>query len=52
LDEEDNEFDKYLKESTTYQMPSQLRQLFASILLFVIQESLMLTNSYMITRKV
>jgi len=34
LDEEDNEFDKCLKESATYQMPSQLRQLFASILLF------------------
>ena len=34
LDEEDNEFDRCLKESATYQMPSQLRQPFASILLF------------------
>ncbi len=34
LDEENNEFDKCLKEAATYMMPSQLRQLFASILLF------------------
>jgi len=34
LDEENNEFDKCLEEAATYQMPSKLRQLFASILLF------------------
>jgi ATP-dependent DNA helicase PIF1 len=34
LDEESNEFDKCLKEAAEYKMPSQLRRLFASILLF------------------
>ena len=34
LDEENHEFDKCLKEAALYGMPSQLRQLFASILLF------------------
>ena len=34
LDEDDNEFDNCLKEAATYQMPSRLRQLFATILLF------------------
>ncbi len=34
LDEENNEFDKCLEEAATYQIPSKLRQLFASILLF------------------
>src|SRR6266542_3486221 len=30
LDEENNEFDKCLEEAATYQIPSKLRQLFAS----------------------
>jgi len=34
LDEENSEFDKCLNEAANYQMPSKLRQLFASILLF------------------
>ena len=34
LDEENDEFDKCLKEAANYQMPSKLRQLFATILLF------------------
>jgi len=34
LDEESNEFDKCLEEAATFKMPSQMRRLFASILLF------------------
>ena len=34
LDDENDEFDKCIKEAATYKMPSKLRQLFASILLF------------------
>src|SRR5579862_3537166 len=34
LDEENNEFDKCLEEAARYKMPSQLRRLFASFLLF------------------
>ncbi|GES80819.1 helitron helicase-like protein [Rhizophagus clarus] len=34
LDEKNNEFDKCLKEAASYQIPSKLRQLFATILLF------------------
>jgi ATP-dependent DNA helicase PIF1 len=34
LDKENDEFDKCLKEAVSYQMPSKLRQLFATILLF------------------
>jgi len=34
IDDDDDEFDKCLKEAVTFKMPTQLRRLFASILLF------------------
>src|SRR5205823_12233705 len=46
LDEENSEFDKCLKEAATYQMPSRLRQLFASILLFCDPRELNITKLY------
>ena len=48
LDEEDNEFDKCLEEAATFKLPSQLRRLFASILLFC---DLLKVDAYQLLRK-